>query len=281
MKNLPKMIALTLGITTMFASALIASPGIREIKSGLHSGAQPVMSEAILEMTVEDAEDRLSDLQNRSNALKTEIETLTAKTDHQERLEQYLAFSAEIDILKDELKSFNVFLKQEVQNGHLAETAYDVYENRIEALLDLLEQAEEMLAEKFDFEDDILEASSESSMGKDPTIANIFGQTIAYGNRVQVLVREKEKLEAMAAEKNRNRQFEALISKIAQCDDGLEALQAKLLAALNNGTLSQADFDSKTAALEMLRETLAELEDSIEISATLTESKPGKIHKTH
>ena len=280
MKNLPKMIALTLGITTMFASALIASPGIREIKDGLPTGAKPVMSEAILETTVEDAEDRLSDLQNRANALKTEIETLTARADDQERLQQYLAFSAEIDILKDELKSLNVFLKQEVQNGDLSETTYEVYENRIEALLDLLEQAEEMLAVKFDFEDDLMEASSESDLEKDPTIANISGQTIAYRNRIQILVREKEKLEAMAAEKDRNRQFEALMAKIVRFDDRLEALQAKLLAALNHGTLSQVGFDSKTAALETLRETLADLEDNIVIPATLTESKPDKIHKS-
>jgi oligoendopeptidase F len=267
MKKTTKLIALTLGITTMFAASVLAAPKIQEFKANPHS-AEKVEDQADPEdLDTSEIEEQLVDFWVDAEDLINEVTQLEAAEEDQARIQQYLDLSARIDTLSGKIQAFKNKLEQNFEDGVLAEEDYDEYVIRLEAIEEDLEQAKLDLREKTVREGDVIEAAAQEDGEKDPAIANVAGQTIAFENRVRMLVREGEKLQAMQGQKGRDHQWETLREKITRLDKEIEAVETRLSDAFTSGTLSQEDHASKSVALQALREDLEELSEDIPVQA--------------
>lgn len=261
MKKTTKLIALILGITTMFAASVLAAPKIQEFKANPHPTEKVENQGDPEDLDTSEIEEQLVDFWVDAEDLINEVTQLEVAEEDQARIQQYLDLSARIDTLSGKIQAFKNKLEQNFEDGVLAEEDYEEYVVRLEAIEEDLEQAKLDLREKTVREGDVIEAAAQEDGEKDPTIANVAGQTNAFENRVRMLVREEEKLQAMHGKKGRDHQFETLREKTSRLVDEIDAAETRLSDALASGTLSEEDYDAKSADLQALRD---ELEDLLE-----------------
>jgi oligoendopeptidase F len=267
MKKTTKLIALTLGITTMFAASVLAAPKIQEFKANPHS-AEKVEDQADPEdLDTSEIEEQLVDFWVDAEDLINEVTQLEAAEEDQARIQQYLDLSARIDTLSGKIQAFKNKLEQNFEDGVLAEEDYDEYVIRIETIEEDLEQAKQALSEKTVREGDVIEAAAQEDGEKDPAIANVAGQTIAFENRVRMLVREEKKLQAMQGKKGRDHQWETLREKTTRLVDEIDATETRLSVALARDPLFQEEYDTKSDALQALRDELEDLLEEIPVQA--------------
>lgn len=267
MNKTTKLIALTLGITTMFAASVLAAPKIQEFKAKPHP-TEKVEDQADPEdLDISEIEEKIFDLLSEANDLVSEVTLLEAEEEDQARIQQYLDLSARIDTLSGKIQAFKNKLEQNFDDGVLAEEDYEGYVVRLEAIEEDLEQAKLDLSAKTVREGDVIEAAAQEDGEKDPAIANVAGQTNAFENRVRMLTREEEKLQAMQGKKGRDHQFETLREKTTRLVNEIDATETRLSDALASGTLSQEEYDAKSADLQALRDELEDLLEDIPVQA--------------